>query len=373
MKVFVSSVRRGLEQERDALKGLLMALGHEPLRFEDFTAKPVPSREACLEGVRSSDAYILLLGAHYGDAFPDSGLSPTAEEHVAALTKGIPRLAFIKKGVPMDPQQDAFREEVERYATGLFRSSFIDASDLLPAVAAAMKGIEAGPQPLIWSPLTEAVDVRWRGSWPAPPRGGHDDGAVLEVHALPLDGPTLSARQVRELGDQLASRLRSVGAVDSSVAIEAGADSDAAWAMPSTPTRRGMWNESRPEELLGVRLARTGQRSAWLRLPADGLGSILDEADLAERLGRLLRLIGGLQALEADRYAVAVALASTSMVSRGSASSLGHRSGAQPVSLQQSDMLVPPDEAVSAGGLAEGAHEVGVALSRALISAMPRW
>jgi hypothetical protein len=31
MKVMISSVRRGLEPERDALAGLIMALGHEPL------------------------------------------------------------------------------------------------------------------------------------------------------------------------------------------------------------------------------------------------------------------------------------------------------------------------------------------------------
>lgn len=42
MRVFISSVRRGLEQERDAMRGLLLALGHEPLLFEDFSARSVP-------------------------------------------------------------------------------------------------------------------------------------------------------------------------------------------------------------------------------------------------------------------------------------------------------------------------------------------
>ena len=41
MKLFISSVRAGLEQERDNLPGLVGALGHEPKRFEDFTAHPV--------------------------------------------------------------------------------------------------------------------------------------------------------------------------------------------------------------------------------------------------------------------------------------------------------------------------------------------
>jgi len=62
MRVFISSVRRGLESERDALPGLLIATGFEPARFEDFGALPTPSREACVRGVQASDVYLLLLG-----------------------------------------------------------------------------------------------------------------------------------------------------------------------------------------------------------------------------------------------------------------------------------------------------------------------
>ena len=35
--VFLSSVRRGLEQERDNLPALIQAIGHECKRFEDYT------------------------------------------------------------------------------------------------------------------------------------------------------------------------------------------------------------------------------------------------------------------------------------------------------------------------------------------------
>lgn len=369
MKVFISSVRRGLEQERDALKGLLVALGHEPLRFEDFSAQPVPSRQACLEGVRAADAYLLLLGANYGDPLPETGLSPTAEEHVAALAKGIPRLAFVKRGVEMEPAQAAFRQEVESYSTGLFRASFADSSDLLPAVAAAMKEVASRPGPLVWSPLDEAVAVGWRRGWSGP-QPGYADGAVLEVHAVPLGTRALAARELREVADQLTGRLRTIGAVASTAAIEAGSDADAAWAVPSAPSSRGMWNEARPEALLGVRIARNRQRSAWIRLPGDGLGTILDEADLAGRIARALRLLGGLLPLDSDRYAVAVGLSSSGIVSRGSAATLGQRSSAQAISLQGTDVLVPPDEAVTATGLTEGAREVGAALSQSLLAAL---
>ncbi|OEJ56813.1 hypothetical protein BGM19_00885 [Streptomyces agglomeratus] len=72
MKVFVSSVRRGLESERNHLRALLPAAGYEVLMFEDFTAQSVPSREACLRGVREADVYVLLLGEKYGDPLDDS-------------------------------------------------------------------------------------------------------------------------------------------------------------------------------------------------------------------------------------------------------------------------------------------------------------
>jgi len=73
VKVFISSVRRGLEEERDALPGLIQALGHEPRRFEDFTAQSVPSRQACLDGIEAADVYVLLIGEHYGDSLPETG------------------------------------------------------------------------------------------------------------------------------------------------------------------------------------------------------------------------------------------------------------------------------------------------------------
>lgn len=41
--------------------------------FEDSTAQPVPSGEPCLEGVRSCDAQLLLLGQWYCHLFPETG------------------------------------------------------------------------------------------------------------------------------------------------------------------------------------------------------------------------------------------------------------------------------------------------------------
>ncbi len=37
------------------MPGLIQALGHEPRRFEDFTAQSAPSRQACLDGIEAAD------------------------------------------------------------------------------------------------------------------------------------------------------------------------------------------------------------------------------------------------------------------------------------------------------------------------------
>jgi hypothetical protein len=141
MKVFVSSVRRGLEEERDALPALITALGFEPLNFEKFGAQPWSSREACVRAVGQADVYVLLIGPAYGEPIPDTGLSPTHEEYNAARAKGIPVLVFRKEGVALEDDQAQFVSQVESYPTGLLRETFSSPIDLLTKVAAALRAL----------------------------------------------------------------------------------------------------------------------------------------------------------------------------------------------------------------------------------------
>jgi hypothetical protein len=55
VKVFLSSVIRGLERERDAAARSAERVGHEVRRSEDFGASPQAPQDACLAGVRWSD------------------------------------------------------------------------------------------------------------------------------------------------------------------------------------------------------------------------------------------------------------------------------------------------------------------------------
>ena len=142
MKIFISSVRNGLETERDALPGLIKALGHDPVRFEDFSAQQVPSREACIKAVESSDAYLLLLGPNYGAVFPETGQSATEDEWVTAQRLGKPRFVLRKIGVDFDAQQQVFETTLGDYGSGRFYKSFATVSEVLQAAAGAIRELE---------------------------------------------------------------------------------------------------------------------------------------------------------------------------------------------------------------------------------------
>lgn len=104
---------------------------------EDFGAQPNSPQVACLQGIRSADVVVLILGEHYGAVQPRSGLSATHEEYREARdTK--PILAFVQEGVSPGPEQAAFIAEVQGWEGGLFRGGFRDADDLQAGIIRAL-------------------------------------------------------------------------------------------------------------------------------------------------------------------------------------------------------------------------------------------
>jgi hypothetical protein len=197
MRVFISSVRRGLEEERDALPGLISAIGDTPVRFEDFTAQTVPSREACLSGVTGSDVYLLLVGPHYGQPFEDTGQSPAHDEWVAATAAGMPRLVYRKSGVELDADQADFVAKIEDYAAGVFRDSFGSTPELLTNVAAKIRELAENSGVLAFAPIVEAPVAQLRRQFRPNGRNLQVSHATLEVHVLP--SPPAPLRHGRRL------------------------------------------------------------------------------------------------------------------------------------------------------------------------------
>lgn len=132
MKLFISSVIKGMESFRDAAATAARTLRHEVLRSEDFGARPDSPQQACFAGVRAAEVVIVLLGARYGAKQP-SGLSATHEEYREARGR-CEVLAFVQRDVEREPKQEAFVREVRDWAGGVYTADFSTIEDLRDAV-----------------------------------------------------------------------------------------------------------------------------------------------------------------------------------------------------------------------------------------------
>jgi len=149
LKIFISSVIRGFEEERSAAARAAKALDHTVLRSEDFGAIASSAQRACRAAVRDADLVILIMGAAYGLKDPVTGKSPTHEEFEEAQQTGRDVLVFVQQGVQREPDQDAFVREVREWAAGANTGSFRDADMLRDSVTQALSRHErtrsAGP------------------------------------------------------------------------------------------------------------------------------------------------------------------------------------------------------------------------------------
>lgn len=148
MKIFISSLIGGFEEFRAAARSAIVALRHEPIVAEDFSAQASSPQIACLQGLRSADLVVLILGGGYGYAQGSSGVSPTHEEYLEARGRK-PILTFVQSGVDRDEKQAKFISEVSEWETGHFRESFKTADELRNLVTRAVHDFQlanaAGP------------------------------------------------------------------------------------------------------------------------------------------------------------------------------------------------------------------------------------
>jgi Domain of unknown function (DUF4062) len=365
VRIFVSSVRRGLEEERDALPGLISAIGHTPVRFEDFSAQPLPSREACVAGVASADAYLLILGPNYGHRFSDTGQSPTHDEWIAAQSAGIPRVVYRKEGVTFESEQEAFVRSIGDYTTGVFYDTFTTTAELLTKVAGKVRELHEAGDPLTFSPLTAPVTVTWRADFEPQERHGYvSTPTSLEIHVVPVSAPVRPARIMGDLASALPVQLRESGLVDASEPLNTSRPDGAI--VVTVPHRQTGWNAVREPQVLGIRLSVNGQASVWATLPGDGMGSILDGTELPTQIAGLLRLIGHLRVVESPSLAIAIGIQPTMMLSTGRVDQLPRQSASM-LSMSDKPIRVHPDETVSQAALDVGAPEVAQILTRLLL------
>lgn len=140
MRIFISSLISGFEQQRAAVRRAVTTLRHDPVMAEEFGAQPNSPQVACLRGLRESDMVVLVLGEGYGFVPPGSALSATHQEYREAReTK--PVLAFLQEGIEPGPEQAAFIAEVQAWEGGLFRGTFRHPEDLQDGVTRALHDV----------------------------------------------------------------------------------------------------------------------------------------------------------------------------------------------------------------------------------------
>ncbi|WP_420633080.1 DUF4062 domain-containing protein [Candidatus Palauibacter sp.] len=142
----MSSVMEGYSDYREAARLGIQQAGCDPVLAEHFAAQAISPRNACLDGVQSSDALVALLGARYGWVAP-SGQSATEEEYDEARRRHMPILVFVQDGAARELRQQEFVRRVEDYIGGHFRKSFRDANDLRRLISEAIVAADFGGAP----------------------------------------------------------------------------------------------------------------------------------------------------------------------------------------------------------------------------------
>jgi hypothetical protein len=194
MKIFISSLITDMKEFRAAARSAVSALRHEPIMAEDFGAQPNSPQVACLQGIRTADMVVLILGERYGFVQGTSGLSPTHEEFMEARgTK--PILMFVQEAVTRDAEQAAFVSEVQGWQHGYFRAGFETANELRDLVTRAVHDYQLAnaAAPLDLMTLTKgAVSLL-----PAKQRNGSSGPPMLNVAIV--GGPVQKVLRAAEL------------------------------------------------------------------------------------------------------------------------------------------------------------------------------
>lgn len=104
LKVFVSSTKEDLKEERKAARDAILDLFtnldllFKPVMFEyEFGSHPSSPKQTSLEYVRDSDIFIGIFNERYGSLFPKEGVSITEREYMEAKKFGKYTLIYVKE------------------------------------------------------------------------------------------------------------------------------------------------------------------------------------------------------------------------------------------------------------------------------------
>jgi hypothetical protein len=178
-RVYVSSTKVDLEEERRAVFAWLHQRGHEGVH--SYVADSDTVRQSCVADVATCDAYVLILGRRYGFVPPDdnpNNRSITELEYEAALSKADRPIVALKVSYIVNP--------------GL---TDLDNPDLYPKVQAFRQRIDTNHRPAEVKTLAELIPAL-------------DAALERQIPSRPLEHPDVRALIARFAEQALAKDER---------------------------------------------------------------------------------------------------------------------------------------------------------------------
>lgn len=214
--------------------------------------------------------------------------------------------------------------------------------------------------------LDAPVSVTWRDEWSLRESSSE---TVITVHVVPFPSQQIPSRRMTALSTSLAGQVRATGLFNDTDGLSMHDGADGITVTASRDER--YLRQLRPARLLGLRVDRSGQVSAWHSLPADTMGSAIDGPSAAAAVTACLRLAGAAGTFERGNVALAVEIGPTTMLDATDVGSLGHRNTAgMPFAFGPNFRRIEPDELVEVRALSSGAEEVGQSLSQSILRAL---
>jgi hypothetical protein len=309
---------RGLRAEADAVRSI------ENMGRTEFQRR---CRIILLPGSSEADIPVGMegLSRHRVEAFDAASLEPLLRDLTDQPTRELPPLGPVPHLPP---------------------------SSTAPAPASARTDTHGQPSPAandgLWR-TAPPVDLNRSDTW-----GYRMPGSpVTLVHLVPAPQAAFSQRSLSGIEAVAAGAMRPLltphaeirpTAKDDVVTIEAAPER-----LPHGAIARS--------ELLGCRIARTGQVSLWFTLPRDGMGAVLDRDDLTSSLTGALKVgaavLDALGTAREQQVVIAAELADTTLLTDGKLADLGRRNSARMRGFVGQPIMLSPDESVALAALSD--------------------
>ena len=191
------------------------------------------------------------------------------------------------------------------------------------------------------------------------PRHHRDDVYVaLEVSLVPAETQSLLLGQLEAVANEFVVTGRSAGLFAQAGAVDNGFTADVANA------------REEGDDAAGLLVTRQGQRTAWITLPHDMLGGVLDPSQIRARVARVVQLLMSVDLPVAERYGITARIHPSRSLMVGDASIVGSRNSASMGMGFEDRFPTPMPDTVRGEGIAQNSDALAEELVARVVAAL---